>query len=208
MIGQAALTLSGFGLRAAAPAVAARPGLAPEESLALMLRDLAGICGWLALAWAGARLFDVLILRAALAARRSGPYPRLLGDLVRAVLFAAAGAAILMLVFEQPALGLITTSGVAVAVISFALRNVTSDAFSGIALAIDHPYRIADWIETAQGCAGRVEELSWRATLLVTRDGVTLMVPNGLIAAHRLVNYGPAEGRDRCAVSVSSRVYL
>jgi small-conductance mechanosensitive channel/CRP-like cAMP-binding protein len=202
LIGPAALTLSGFALRAATPAVAARLGLAPDGSLALILRDLAGICGWLALAWAGARLFDVLLLRAALAARRPGPYPRLLGDLVRAVLFAAAGAAILMLVFEQPALGLITTSGVAVAVIGFALRNVISDVFSGIALGIDHPYRIADWIETAQGCAGRVEELSWRATRLVTRDGVTLVVPNGLIAAHRLVNYGPAGGRYRVALRV------
>jgi len=102
LIGPIALMLSGFALRAAAPAVAARLGLAPDGSLALTFRDLAGICGWLALAWTGARVFDILIMRAALAARRPGPYPRLLGDLVRAVFFAAAGAAILMLVSPPP----------------------------------------------------------------------------------------------------------
>jgi small-conductance mechanosensitive channel/CRP-like cAMP-binding protein len=197
-----ALALFAFALRAAAPAVAHRLGLAPDGGLALALRDLAGVCGWLCLAWTGARLFDVLLSRAALAARRSAPYPRLLGEMARAVFFAAAGVAILMLVFEQPALGLITTSGVAVAVIGFALRNVISDVFSGIALGVEHPYRIADWIETAQGCAGRVEELSWRATRLVTRDGVALVVPNGLIATHRLVNYGPAGSRFRVALRV------
>jgi small-conductance mechanosensitive channel len=202
LIPPAALVLSGFALRAVAPAAAAWLGLAPDGVVALVLRDLAGVCGWLALAWAGARLFDALLLRAALAARRPEPYPRLLGDMVRAVLFAAAGVAVLMLVFEQPALGLLTTSGVAVAVIGFALRNVISDVFSGIALGVDRPYRIADWIETAQGCAGRVEELTWRATRLVSRDGVAMLVPNGLIAAHRLINYGPAGGRFRVSLRV------
>jgi small-conductance mechanosensitive channel len=202
LVAPAALALSGFALRAAAPSLAARIGLAPDAVFALVLRDIAGICGWIALAWAGARLFDALLLRAALAARRPEPYPRLIGDMARAVLFAAAGVAILMLVFGQPALGLLTTSGVAVAVVGFALRNVISDLFSGIALGVDRPYRIADWIETAQGCAGRVEELSWRATRLVTRDGVAQLVPNGLIAAHRLVNYGPAGSRFRVALRV------
>ena len=202
MVAPAALALAGFALRAATPGLARWLGLPPDGVFALVLRDIAGVCGWIALAWAGARLFDALLLRAADAARRPEPYPRLLGDMARAVLFAAAGLAILVLVFGQPALGLLTTSGVAVAVIGFALRNVISDVFSGIALGIDRPYRIADWIETAQGCAGRVEELSWRATRLVTRDGVAQLVPNGLIAAHRLINYGPAGSQYRVSLRV------
>jgi small-conductance mechanosensitive channel/CRP-like cAMP-binding protein len=202
LVGPAALALACFALRAAAPAVAARLGVAPAGGPAAALRDLAGIGGWLALAWAGARLFDVLLLRAALAARRPAPYPRLLGDMVRAALFVTAGVAILMLVFGQPALGLIATSGVAVAVVGFALRNVIGDVFSGIVLGIDPPYRIGDWIEAADGCAGRVEEVSWRATRLVTRDGVAQVVPNGLVAARRLVAYGPAGSRYRVALRV------
>jgi small-conductance mechanosensitive channel len=202
LAGPGALALSAFALRAAAGAAAGWLGLPPDGILMLAVRDLAGVCGWLALAWVGARLFDALLLRAASAARRPDPYPRLLGDMARVVLFAAAGAAILMLVFGQPALGLVTTSGVAVAVIGFALRNIISDVFSGIALGVDRPYRIADWIETAQGCAGRVEELSWRATRLVTRDGVALVVPNGVVAAHRLVNYGPTGSQYRVALRV------
>ncbi|MDI3309024.1 MAG: mechanosensitive ion channel family protein [Acetobacteraceae bacterium] len=201
LIGPAALAIAGFALSGAAPAIAARLGLAPDGGLAAVLRAIGGIGGWLALAWAGARLFDILLLRASLVARRP-PYPRLLGDMVRVVLFAAAVLAILMLVFEQSGFGFVTTSSVAVAVIGFALRNIISDVFSGIALGIDHPYRIGDWIETAQGTAGRVVEVSWRATRLVTRDGVAVTVPNGLIAANRLVNYGPAEGRYRVALRV------
>ncbi len=202
LIGPAALALAGFALRAAAPALARWLGLAAEGNLALTVRDLGGVGGWLALAWGGARLFDILLLRAAAATRRDTPYPRLLGDLVRVVLFAAAAVAIVMLVFGQPAVGLITTSSVAIAVVGFALRNIISDVFSGVALNFDNPYRIGDWIETAEGCAGRVTEISWRATRLVTRDGAVQMVPNGLIAGHRLVNYGGAEGGYRVSLRV------
>ncbi len=99
LIGPAALALVGFALRAAAPALARWLGLAAEGNLALTVRDLGGVGGWLALAWGGARLFDILLLRAAAVTRRDTPYPRLLGDLVRVVLFAAAAVAIVMLVF-------------------------------------------------------------------------------------------------------------
>ncbi len=45
-------------------------------------------------------------------------------------------------------------------------------------------------------------EISWRATRLITRDGAVQMVPNGLIAGHRLVNYGGAEGGYRVSLRV------
>ncbi len=202
LIGPGALATAGFALRAAAPALGARLGLAEEGDAAAALRDLGGVVGFLALAWAGARLFDALLLRAGLLARRAAPFPRLLGDLVRVALFAAAGVAILMLVFGQPALGVVTASGVVVAVVGFALRNIISDVFSGIVFGVDPPYRIGDWIETADGCSGRVEDVGWRATRLVTRDGVAQVVPNGLVAARRLVAYGPAGSAYRVSLRV------
>jgi small-conductance mechanosensitive channel/CRP-like cAMP-binding protein len=191
-----------FLLRASAPALAVRLGLSSEGTAALMLADLAGIGFWLAMAWMGARLFDLSLRRAALVGRRSAPYPRLLGDLVRVALFVSAGVAILMQVFGQSAFGLVTTSSVVVAVVGFALRNIISDVFSGIVMGVDPPYRIGDWIETGDGSAGRVEEVSWRATRLVTREGVTQVVPNGLVAARRLVAYGPAGARFRVSLRI------
>ncbi len=202
LIGPAVLAMAGFVLRAATPTLGARLGLPDEGNAAIAVREFGSIIGFLALAWAGARLFDTLLLRAALMARRGAPFPRLLGDLVRVALFAAAGIAILMLVFGQPAVGVVAASGAAVAVIGFALRNIISDVFSGIVFGIDPPYQIGDWIETADGCSGRVEEVSWRATRLVTRDGVAQVVPNGLVAAGRLVVYGPAGSAYRVALRI------
>ena len=108
---------------------------------------------------------------------------------------------ILLFVFDQPATGLITVSSVVIAVIGFALRNVISDLFSGIALGVDHPYRIGDWIETTQS-SGKVSEITWRTTRLIDRNGFVIIVPNGLVAGQRLINYGAGERDYRTALRV------
>jgi small-conductance mechanosensitive channel/CRP-like cAMP-binding protein len=166
----------------------------PRAGAPGVLRAVAGTGFWLALAWTGARLAGLLLAR----------HPKLLTDLVGAALFATATVLVAQFVFELPATGLIATSSVLIAVLGFALRNIFGDIFSGIALGIEHPYGLGDWIEATEGCAGRVTGISWRATRLVTRDGVTTVVPNTLIASHRIAVYGPdGAGRFRVAIGVA-----
>ena len=155
MAGPVLLAIVGCAWFAAIPLIDAWLHLAPDGAGALVLHHASGIWMWLALAWLAARSVDVLLHRVAVVSRGGAPYPRLLTDLLSAALFAAAAMIILLLVFDQPATGLITFSSVVIAVIGFALRNVISDVFSGIALGVDHPYRIGDWIETTQN-SGRV----------------------------------------------------
>ncbi|MBP0466234.1 mechanosensitive ion channel family protein [Roseomonas sp. PWR1] len=180
------------------PAVAAGAALAahlllPDAGLAGTLRLAAGTAFWFALAWAAARLAAILL----------AAHPKLLSDLIGTAMFVAALLFVTQFVFELPATGLIATSSVLIAVLGFALRNTLGDIFSGIALGIEAPYAIGDWIEATEGCAGRVTEISWRTTKLVTRDGVTLVVPNSLIAGHRIAVYGSGiAGRFRTQVNV------
>lgn len=143
---------------------------------------------WLGAAWLGARLLDLL-------AQGNGDdgrpprIPRLLSDLLRAFFYGFALLAILAFVLGQPVTGLVATSGVMIAVLGFALRNMIADIFSGIALNVERPYRIGDWIELAPGATGRVDEINWRATRLITLDGTAIIVPNGVVAGSRFVNF-------------------
>uniref|UniRef100_UPI0018DF5729 mechanosensitive ion channel family protein n=1 Tax=Roseomonas rosulenta TaxID=2748667 RepID=UPI0018DF5729 len=167
--------------------------LLPADGAAGALRLATGTAFWLCMAWAAARLAALLLAQ----------HPKLLSDLIGAALFLAAGVVVTQVVFELPATGLIATSSVLIAVLGFALRNTLGDIFSGIALGMESPYAIGDWIEATEGCAGRVTGISWRSTRLVTRDGVTVVVPNSLIAAHRIAVYGSGEaGRYRAQVLV------
>jgi small-conductance mechanosensitive channel/CRP-like cAMP-binding protein len=202
VLGPAVLVAVGLALVVTTPLLVGALGLAPDGVAALVLHDTSGIWLWLALAWLAARCLDVMLHQVAQVSRGGMPYPRLLTDLLRAALFAAAAITILLLVFDQPATGLITVSSVVIAVIGFALRNVISDLFSGIALGIDHPYRIGDWIETTQGSAGRVSEITWRTTRLTDRNGFVIVVPNGVVAGQRLINYSSGERDYRVALRV------
>ena len=184
LAGPVALTICGFVLHGIALAVAGGPVLPADGIAAQVLRGATGLWAWLALAWTGARLIAISLRH----------FPRLLTDLLVTALFAAAGIAVAIFVFQLPATGLIATSSVLIAVLGFALRNIIGDVFSGVVLGIDRPYRIGDWVEVTEGSAGRVVELTWRATRLVNPDGISFVIPNGLVAVHRLVNYSAEKG--------------
>jgi small-conductance mechanosensitive channel/CRP-like cAMP-binding protein len=202
LIAPATLVATGLAFFVATPLLDLWLHLPPQGATAMFLYHASGIWMWLALAWLAVRCCDVALRRMALISRNGMPYPRLVNDLLRTALFAGAAITILLFVFDQPASGLITVSSVVIAVIGFALRNVISDVFSGIALGFDHPYRIGDWIETAQGSAGKVSEITWRTTRLIDRNGFAIIAPNGLVAAQRLINYGNGERDYRTALRV------
>lgn len=166
-------------------AIAGHPGaLARLVGGEAVVQVAGGIAGWLGLAWLGIATVDALATRAG----GTAP-PRLLRDLARVLLYPGAVLAILAFVFGQPVGGLLATSGVLVAVIGFALRGMIADVFSGIAINVEHPYRIGDWIELDDGVVGQVVEINWRATRLATRDHTSVVVPNGVVAASRVVNF-------------------
>lgn len=199
LVGPAVLAAAGIALFVSAVPLGTSIHLSADGVAALLLHHASGIWMWLALAWLAARVIELMLRRVS---RNGTPYPRLLTDLLRAVLFATAAVTILLLVFDQPAAGLITVSSVTIAVVGFALRNVISDLFAGIALGVDHPYRIGDWIETTQGSAGKVVEITWRSTRLIDRNGFAIIVPNGVVAGQRLVNYGGGERDHRIVLRV------
>lgn len=156
---------------------------------------------WLAGAWFTSRLLDT-ILPPVGRSGRGAHIPRLLSDLLHAVFYAVALVGILAFVFEQPVSGLVATSGVVIAVIGFALRNVFADIFAGIALNLEHPFRLGEWVDVGGGVIGRVEEINWRATRLETLDGQMVVVPNGGIAGSRITNLSRPEPKMRLLMPV------
>ncbi len=117
------------------------------------------------------------------------PVPKVALDLFRVVLFAMAVLASLSLFFRQDLSGILTGSGLVLAVLGFAIRNVVADAFSGLALGLDAPFRIGDWVHIDGLAQGRVQEIGWRTTRLVTRDSTYVILPNSQISRQRITNF-------------------
>lgn len=160
-----------------------------------------------ALTWAAAAMLLIGLLRnlvweGAIVRRTGQRAPNLLQDITAAVIWIVAAVIVFAVVFDAPVAGLITTSGLLIAIIGFALRNLIADIFTGIAMGLDKPFRTGDWIEIETGDLGRVVDINWRATRIVTLDEITVVIPNSRLATYAFRNLSAPESFYRTSVEV------
>src|SRR5437764_10397773 len=170
--------------------------IVPSEPLALTgspFRDavhaLLKVAWWLWTAW-----FLVGVLRAFVIFQRSPREAKLLQDLLAGLIYLACVFAIVSYVFDLPIQGLLATSGVVAIILGLALQSTLGDVFSGIVLSFSRPYRPGDWISIDGGTDGRVIEMNWRATHVLTARRDLAIVPNSTIAKSIIVNVSSPSG--------------
>lgn len=86
----------------------------------------------------------------------------------------------------------LATSAVFSLILGLALQDTLGNLFAGVALQLDKPYEIGDWIEVSQGSQtwiGQVEEISWRATTLIGLFDELLVLPNRLMGTSEISNF-------------------
>ncbi|WP_051357610.1 mechanosensitive ion channel family protein [Leisingera caerulea] len=154
---------------------------------------------YFAAAWLVSRITSLALDQAAV---RRRPYPRLLKDIIAALLFLIAFAATVSLFMGQGAFGALAGSGLVLALLGFAIRNVVADTLSGIALGVEGPFRIGDWIDIDGLARGKVIEIGWRTTRLLTRDRTYMILPNSQIARQRITNYSAPKPEYRAQVNI------
>jgi small-conductance mechanosensitive channel len=147
------------------------------------VRAVLKIAWWLWAAW-----FVVGFLRAFVVTEHRPHEGKLMQDLLAALVYLAAIFAIISYVFDLPIKGLLATSGVIAIVLGLALQSTLGDLFSGIVLNFSRPYRPGDWISIDGTTDGRVLEINWRATHVLTAKRDLAIVPNSTIAKSKIVN--------------------
>jgi small-conductance mechanosensitive channel/CRP-like cAMP-binding protein len=174
--------------------LAGREGLLPAHSeLATLMRRLALSAAWL--------IGTVLLIGALntllwdwLAPRQGAPrIPRLLRQLFAVVLFVLGFAAMLNQAWDVALATVLATTGVMGIVFGLALRNILADFFSGIALNMEQPFRLEDFVllrmrGQRDPINGVVKEINWRSTRLLTPEDNLISVPNSVVAAATIEN--------------------
>lgn len=164
-------------------------GIDPGSMLGQWARTTASVLLVLSAAWLLVRLLDVVLWRGVVERRAGVPVPRLLVDLCAALVWIVAAIVVAAWALQLEVLGLVATSSVTIAVVGFALRDIIASLFAGMALSIEKPYAIGDWIEIEQGSVAQVEQVGWLTTRAVTKDGVGVVVPNARLANTVWRNY-------------------
>ena len=137
-----------------------------------------------------ARSTYLFLLHLLLRRLSAGPIPRIVGDLVQAIFYLVA------LLSTMRAAGvelssILTTSALLTAVIGLSLQDTLGNLFAGLAIQLQQPFRVGDWIQwdTDELHVGRVTEMNWRAVTVVTLDHIEVTVPNSTLAKSALNNY-------------------
>ncbi|MEN9734809.1 MAG: hypothetical protein RLZ45_2804 [Verrucomicrobiota bacterium] len=132
----------------------------------------------------------LLLTTACIWERIRKPLPRIVVDVLRWITVAIAFAALL---HEGGinAQNLFTGSAMLTAALGFALKDTLGNVFAGLAIHAEHPFEVGDWIQydTNPAHIGRVVEVNWRATKVITLDEAYVIIPNGQLAQASIRNF-------------------
>ncbi|WP_374491397.1 cyclic nucleotide-binding domain-containing protein [Zoogloea sp.] len=79
---------------------------------------------------------------------------------------------------------LFATSAVLTAVLAISMQDTLGNLLGGLALQMDNSLEIGDWIEINE-LVGRVTDIQWRYTALLTRTGEKVVMPNSHLMKNR-----------------------
>ncbi len=115
--------------------------------------------------------------------------PHIVRNLIALMIYLMALFAIVAFVFEQRLTSLLATSGVIAMIIGLAVQINIANIFSGIAINLERPFRINDWVKIGSYTEGKVVDINWRATRLLTRDSSILTIPNSQASESSIENF-------------------
>ncbi len=176
-----------------------RFGVATLQRFQAYFPYVVGVGIWFSLAYLFNRLLEVAFWQPL---GRRVPVPRLMRDVVTVLIYALALTGVVSAVFQKPIGPFWAASGAGAIVIGLALRNVIMDVFIGLAVNFDRPFEIGDFIMVANGVSGRVVELNWRTTRLITPENNLVVIPNGKIGDMVLTNFSKPSVPGEMAVTL------
>jgi len=159
-----------------------QPSPWPDDVALNMLSTVLAVLWW----FFAARTLTVVL--SAMFFNRGEHAARLFQDILGAGIFLVAIVAAAGYVMQLPVKGLLATSGGMAIVAGLALRSTLSDLFSGIVLNTTKPYQVDDYVQI-DSIEGKVVDIDWRATHLITSHGSMAVIPNSIVANAKVLNF-------------------
>ena len=113
--------------------------------------------------------------------------PSLIGDICSGIVIFIGGCLILSLVFKQNISALIVTGAGSAALLGFALKDFAVALATGIMLNFEDTFKVGDKVKIGE-YIGRVHQITWRNTVLLTESLEAIYIPNVKIADDVVIN--------------------
>ncbi|HEY5089056.1 MAG TPA: mechanosensitive ion channel family protein, partial [Polyangia bacterium] len=137
--------------------------------------------------------FDVVLVRREI--------PRIVRDVLQGIAYLIT-AALVLTRSDVDVTKVFTASVLTTAVIGLALQDTLGNIMAGLALQLERDLEVGDWISLDDRVTGRIREVRWRATTIVTKNGDLMLIPNSAITRATIVNFSRPTTAHRQWISV------
>ncbi len=86
--------------------------------------------------------------------------------------------------------------------IGFGLRNIAENFISGLIILAERPIKIGDFIDIDGSVEGQVQNIRARSTTVITRDNISIIIPNSDFVSSRVTNWSHGDPKVRVAVEI------
>ena len=149
---------------------------------------------WLSGAHVATRLLEVVFWDRVAKGLLGKEPPRIARDILAILVFAVAVSGIIATVLDRSITGLWATSGILSLVAGFALKDMILDIACGVALQVEKPFSVGDWVEIQgnrpeNNVVACITEVNWRTTRLKSTSNNVIVIPNRRICDATITNY-------------------
>jgi small-conductance mechanosensitive channel/CRP-like cAMP-binding protein len=154
------------------------------------LNRLAHLCALLLILVCVGRAGFVLVIDSLLARRWDRPFPKIFRDILEGIVYVTALLVTLRAAGAELS-ALLTTSALLTAVVGLSMQDTLGNLFAGLSIQAQRPFEVGDWIQYDEdpNVVGRVVEINWRATRVLTLEHVEIVIPNGPLAKAPIRNF-------------------
>ena len=156
----------------------------------LKIANYIGLISFLILVTVLIRLAQIYVYLYLFLANMSQGVPRLVANLFTLLFSTFVVSWIAADVFGFNLATVLATSAIFTIVLGLALQDTLGNLFSGVALQIERPFQLGDWVEIhsdSEKWVGQIQEITWRATSLLGFSDELIVIPNKTIAQSQLL---------------------
>ncbi len=132
-------------------------------------------------------LVDRFVWQAYLRERHKIEVPKFLTEVAGLIILFLAAFVVLFWLYRQNVEKLLIAPGILAIVIGLAMQDLIGNIIAGLALQAGKPFAHGEWLQV-DGRFAQVIEINWRATRLLTNDGVSIEIPHREMAGKTIVN--------------------
>lgn len=160
------------------------------DYLYLKIANYIGLISFLFLVTIFIRMAQIYVYLYLFLANMSQGVPRLIANLFTLIFSTFIVSWIAADVFGFNLATVLATSAIFTIVLGLALQDTLGNLFSGVALQIERPFELGDWVEVHNSddkWVGQIQEITWRATSLIGFSEELIVIPNKTIAQSQLL---------------------